>query len=619
MYAAAFALALMLWFDSSLAVSWYMAPTGAGTGTTDGTTTANMCDGPADASCQSPTPGDTVYLTGNFLAQDRFSVPQSGSSGNPIKYECTAGTTLKGQRSFNSPNGWSSTTGAYESSGHAWELVSGSGEIYKQTFGYGTANDLNWIRADDVLLTPTQHYNDSEATVVAALNRGEWTIRTSGKTVYIRMPSGAPPDSQILTANAFDTPSATRGFITISGKSYITIKNCDASNTAHGRDAGFYSVASTNTLLENDTCTFCTNGAAINGGSATIKNGRYNYAYDAGISVYADTPLSSLVIDGVEANYACFTGWFTGLSLAYSQDCDGIGIGEEGGTVQSIVIKNSRINYNGPIGITAVPAGYTGTLAVGAGISASTSNSMSVESLIITGNEIKGNFRTAAQINMGKYVQFSGNTISHTISGDYIAACTSSPHTVRIADLTAGGATRLVVNNNFDSNSSCATLLLRNTTALGNWWYTGNNIFSSNDSAAFTTDDRAEIWFEAVTANYTNSSNRFFNSQHNDDGEATRDYYRIGSTEYTAATLATPAPTDSVITAAPFEGGAAPTTQAGYCLQESSALNNTGTYFGAFILDGYGRPFDAVPHIGAMSWCRSRVPSPTRPASGARQ
>lgn len=58
-----------------------------------------------------------------------------------------------------------------------------------------------------------------------------------------------------------------------------------------------------------------------------------------------------------------------------------------------------------------------------------------------------------------------------------------------------------------------------------------------------------------------------------------------------------------------------PTRAAGFCLSDSSALNNAGAYIGPYVKDYYGHEFDRPPHIGAMTWCRDRVPSASRVAA----
>lgn len=596
------ALILLLCLLSAQAwgANWYMAPTGAGAGTTDGTSLANACNGPGDASCQTLAAGDTVYMAGAFDADDIFSVPGTGTAAAPIVYECAAGTTLKGERVVNGATGFNAATGAYELTGHAWTLV--SGEVYSHLYREVGTNALNWVREDGILLTPIQQWSSSEAAAAAALSRGQFTARSTGKTMYVRTTDGRSPDSHVITVNAMDVASATRGFITVAaGKNYNTIKNCGLTNGAHGEFAGVHSVNATGTVLDNVESSYSANGVSVDGGSMTVTGGKYNYSYDAGLSAWGSTAtLTNLTVTGAEFNDSCFTGWYTGQTLSYSQDCDGIGIGEAGGTVSNVSIVGNKFYRNGPR-VLAVPSGYSGGLAVGGGISVSTSFAMTVVNLSIQANDFADNFRIAAQLNGGAgtdpitNVIFAGNTVRGTVSTDAIAACTSTPvGALRISDATSGVGTRTVTNNTFFGNSTCATMYFRNTTA-GLVWKVQNNILASNDSDLFTTDDRSEIWFEAATANYTITNNNFYNSQHwdNDSG---RDFYRILSTEYTAVQ----GTSDAILTATPFAGGETPTTAAGLKLPVGSALRRTGKDMNiGNYQDAGNRAFLHPPSIGA--------------------
>lgn len=554
-----FALALPAW-----AVTHHVCATGAGGATSDGTSQANCCDGPGDASC-APSSGDTWKLYGRWDADDTF-----GAVGG-VTYQCQPGNTLVSERRIGSGVGFSSL-GVYGAGAYNWTLVDSGKSIYRITYG----GILSWLKVDGVSYTPIVHYSNTEAQVFQTLQPGQFTMRTGNpRLMYLRLLDGGNPEHRTVTVNAMDSTAA--GYITLSSDSNVAIDGCDISgHIAEFAYAGVSATSSPGLVITNSSLHGNLLGVAIDGGS--LRFSRSSASGNLGTGIIAsgvDSTLTGLLVD--DHSHLDENGvdpYYSGANLSYSQDGDGLGVGAGGGTVIYVGVFDSTMSRNGPRKV--VRPDVTAPTITGAGFTSSTSNPMTVEAVDIVGNEVADNFRYALQINYGKKVRVTGNVVRGTFFNETaLTVNCSGGATLRIADAVSAGGYRQVYNNVFYENDACSTLFLANDTTNATW-DVRDNVFVRNSSALSVPDDRGEIWLNGSNP-YTVGGNVFWDSRHY-DSDLTPDYYRVVGTESgvigAGDQVADPkffGPLDSA-------RGFSPHPDSPLC--DSGSLNKAGLYFG---------------------------------------
>lgn len=361
-------LAFMLLLLPSLAqaATWYVRPADDGNGTdltygaADGTTNATAFDG--FASMAGLAAGDTVCLPGS---DEPFFEPLNTATVGVTFKGCGATNALiwsaqglSGNRSFNS------SLAAVSSATYAWSSM--GSDIYKKRID--VVARMLW--EESTWLTPIVHFTDSEATILAALQPGTWTIRDTGgstyaiyyratvtgnsptntviRTFYVPAASGTPPDFITVDVN-----NITLQDITVRGNTRSAVAPCplritDASGTKlirviFSRNETGPCIASVASAV-NDT---------LWDGVSVIDSGGTGAYISPGLA------LNRLTIRG--GTYSRSAGAGFGGSAFSTADGDGIGIGQLGGTATDIAIERITCSDNAN---SCIYVGTTATMTV---------------------------------------------------------------------------------------------------------------------------------------------------------------------------------------------------------------------------------------------------------------
>ena len=208
------------------------------------------------------------------------------------------------------------------------------------------------------------------------------------------------------------------------------------------------------------------------------------------------------------------TGTFSNNGNSDSGDRDGIGVGQDGGTVTGLVIHDAIFQENGPIG-TSVQSG--------AGLYLGTGNPFSCEMSVLrcqfidnyrmglhignewVGGDIVGNVCTGTTGDQGWgafHINPTGMTQTGNICNNTITQNTGNTSGLRLFGAAGGGNTLNVQNNIFDRNdgsSFTAELNMSVVDANRTADYNRYNVEGSNDAAveASNTYATAELWAAA--------------------------------------------------------------------------------------------------------------------------
>ena len=515
-----------------------------------------------------------------------------GSAGNVVTYAAPNGITLDSSVSVDGDNTFTANTPpAVYGSGSSWQLV--SGEVYKK----GSAVEWYMLREDGARLTPRSLYSSDEATIVAALNRGEWTVRnattdTLARTIYYRATDGAAPSSHSLRANNRQL-DGTRGMLACNGQDYwrftgrwtvqyhhvsttddagVDILDCDNYDTGGAIISQYNLVGAnidggTNGIFNATLKNNISSGLAIEGASATLANltvrGRYDY-------------------NGGEARY-------NGQNIAWNGDGDGIGVGQNGGTIAGLLIDIDSASYNGPQRQT-MTAEETGDLDRGSGIYVGTAAALTLTGLRISGGLFEHNHR------YGLYLgdEPAGWTISGIIVTDtYCNASYGGNGAIRTAAITSGSPVYQFVNNVVWGNTCYGGASFSTSYASANWTI-ANNVFGQNKRVGSTWF--GDLHISSATATRTERNNVFYNTA----GET--QFWRFGATLYTtlaAWQAATSGGANDSVGDPQFLGGPNPTTAEGFRPSATSPLVGAGTDVGS-VQDFFGDTYYSSPDIGAF-------------------
>lgn len=510
--------------------------------------------------------GDT--LTGSGTCYARMSIT-GGSAGNVVTYAAPNGITLDSSVSVDGANTFTANTPpAVYGSGSSWQLV--SGEVYKK----GSAVEWYMLREDGARLTPRSLYSSDETTIVASLNRGEWTVRnattdTLARTIYYRASDGRAPSAHALRANNRQL-DGTRGMLSCNGQDYwrmtgtwtvqyhhvsttddagVDILDCD------NYDTGGAIISQYNLV-----------GANIDGGSNGIFDATVSRNISSGLAIEgASATLTNLTVRGTY-DYNGGEPRYNGQTLAWNGDGDGIGVGQDGGTIAGLTIAVNSASYNGPQRQT-MTAEETGDLDRGSGIYVGTAAALTLTGLRISGGLFEHNHRYG--LYMGD--EPAGWSITSTIVRDtYCNPSYGGNGAVRTATITSGSPIYTFANNVVWGNT-CAGGASFATSYASATWNVQNNVFGQNRRVGSTWFGDLHIASSAATRNETN--NQFFNTS----GET--QFWRFGATLYTtlaAWQTATSGGTSDQYADPQFIGGHSPTTVDGFRLKSTSPLIGAG-------------------------------------------
>ncbi len=345
--------------------------------------------------------GDTISLFGTFY--ERLSVPVSGTTSKPITIDGIGSTIISPRYDINGTNGI--TSGGLPTTS-SWVNVSGG--IWKKVLGLAP----RYVFLDGVKYDPKKQldlYNQTEAWLIANLQPNEWAVK-SGFTLYINFGASSPSGVDVRTHGMHITEA---GAVNIDTISNVIFKNLiirdfisgpqSTGTTVEKSYKGYstYVKNSSNITFDNVSILYNLVGMYISGGSnITVKsncNISYNEGAGLGVDAYYGT-LDKLYVSGVYQSNGT-NPIFDGTVWNVGYDCDGIGIGQMGGTITNMVIKDAKFINNGPSSST-IPAYSGGSLNRGSGIYMGTGSEypMSVE-LSVIGCTFDNNYRYACCLN----------------------------------------------------------------------------------------------------------------------------------------------------------------------------------------------------------------------------
>lgn len=372
----------------------------------------------------------------------------------------------------------------------AWGNV--SGEIWSKTDGRAARQMFE----DGTGLTPLVCAD--EADVTSNLARGQFSFVPSLNTLYYRATDGANPSTHALRVpnRAWD---ANDSIVGIYSKTNVTFQNVTIRNYYPVRYQNALFLSSVKScVLSGVTISNCGIGFNLYGGSdVTLTNCISQYSVEDGFMVSGN-----LTNIQVLSNAFIFNGRtksYDGSSYQYTNDLDGIGIGQTGLNGSNVAFVSCLIASNGP------PDSATNTY--GSGLYAGTINAMSLVGLTVTGCRIYGNH------NDGLY--HSTQVISSVISNNIFAwnAPADNGRYALGVSVPSGGST-LIASNLFyqnDGGSSAACLSFYVPTTNGPARIIGNTFFNdglNNTGGNYYGDIRFRDDYTGKT-NITESGNTF--------------------------------------------------------------------------------------------------------------
>lgn len=461
--------------------TWYVDSAAAGGGDGSAATPWNAL---SSISWGSVSPADHIILTGEF--REVLQIQASGSAGAPIVIVFSSGASLRPVAELTS-----------------WTLV--SGEVYKKALTDGA---LSYLWEDDVSLNPESHYLDTEATIAAALDRGDWTVKNSPATCYIRCSDGADPSTHTILVND-RLNDAYPGAIDTNGQSNVIIYE----PRVHGvywnsaTSAPIAISAGTNIAVLGGCLWDSRFGVYIQGGTNVVISGTTIHdTVNSAILVDASvSDLNNLIIEFCRIYNVSHQPRYNSVDLQFNQDGDGIGIGHLGGTIVGLTIRDNYISNCGPVyALDAdIPANVADTngqppnVDRGACVYLGTSYALDVQDVTVERNIFADGHRHGC---------FLGNEVLGTVRvvGNVFLRTGNAPEYGDQALMVSGtenaAATFEVYNNTLVDNVQRTSITLAgfdSVDTLGS----GNNAFQDNDKSADAAalSWRGDVWRTSFT------------------------------------------------------------------------------------------------------------------------
>lgn len=461
--------------------------------------------------------GDTLVAAGE--CHNRFVIGASGTSGELITLSAPDGVILDG--TVTADGSYTFNSSSVHTTASAWQLVSGSTTVYKK----GSGAEWYELYEDGARLTPVPLYSETEATVLATLESGQWTVRNASldslsKTIYYRASDDAAPAAHALRVNRRDL-DGDRGMFSCNAKDYWrltgdwTVRRWHVATTG---DAGFDIIDCDGYDTGGVTITENNAGANVDGGANGVFSATVTLNFTDGLSIEGATAtLSSFTVRGTYT-YNGGEPRHNGQDFDWNGDGDGVGIGHDGGTINGIVLDGVVASFNGPRRQTLV-SGELGTLNRGAGLYLGTSSSLTVTGLIVRYSTFEGNHRYAMFLGdeaAGWKVyssQFIETYCNPTYSGNGAVFSQAASGTV-----TYLFASNVVADNNCNGGASFAT---SNASAT---WTVVDNILAFNKHITEGT------WFGQLHLSSSSATRVERNNLVYDDVET--ELWRYGGTRY---------------------------------------------------------------------------------------
>jgi hypothetical protein len=469
------------------AATWYVCPDVGPSGedfnygTEDGASVANCFDGFSRAwGSGRINPNDTLLVVSDFGPfYERNVISNSGANGLPIRIMGWSSSrsepaiaTIETSVPINGYQSFSGST-TYRTSGYGWSRV--SGEIFKK-ISHAVPQLLS---EDGKYLTPILGHGRSEAQIVAGLGRGQYAVVPGvPNVIYYRSSDGVSPFSHMVRMNDHRNDGAP-GAIFCDNQHDVEIRYLRVRMVYIGyaqkatRNAGLVLSNCSNVTVDSLEAETNFIGIGINGG-ANIVFGRSVVAsrnLAAGISLEAiPFDISTVVVSGVyQYNNRDPAVSGDARSVGHVYDGDGISIGQAGGIIRDVEVRNATVSYNG------APDGDLRT--GGSGIYLGTSAALAAE-LSITGSLIEFNhgcgIHLGGQWGGGKVVS---NVIRENVRGQNTGTCLSN---VWVDSSTTSSFRRSVIaNNNFIGNHGARAISFNNANS-SNTLEFRNNIFAYN-------------------------------------------------------------------------------------------------------------------------------------------
>lgn len=343
-----------------LAATKYVRPATDATGAAltygagDGSTLAKAFSGFAAMSGLAA--GDTVCLPGSdepFSNGDRLNTATAGTIGSPITWS-GCGTTpfliwnaqsLSGNRSFNSSRAVVST------STYAWTTV--ATDIYRKRIDIRPQT----LWEDGTWLQPVDIDAASEATILVTLTAGQWGVKNNGdatyRLYYKSTTSAKSPTTAVIRCDDITTSADSSGTgDTRVDVDYQTFSNGELRGYT-GRAMGILDAS--NIILSTLSVTrsrlgYWVSGDATASHDVTFTNSSGTYAdCTAGYFQGGAQGVTRLTINGGSWSNALGT-YYNGTAFT-ACDGDGIGIGQAGGDMTDVVVRNVTANGNKNAGV----------------------------------------------------------------------------------------------------------------------------------------------------------------------------------------------------------------------------------------------------------------------------
>lgn len=468
-------------------------------------------------------PGDSLtILSGTYDQQ--LNIQSSGVMGAPIRIICAPYVVINCRQSFN--DGWTTNTGAGAPANiSGW--VSVGGGLWKK--GAGVRPLLFQTDSIRSAPMPTSALGNSEATVIADIQPGEWTAITATmdglpNTLYWMSPDGNGPAQHVLTAARPDMTSVggmvraiSRSNLIFEGELFVLGKSGTSFSSAP-----FYFESCDNVLVTgNLKCDGCSTGVRIVGGSNSIWRMECLNGELSGAGIDSPTPSESIIVEkSVFRGNGNFPRYSGGGIVEYASDCDGLGIGQDGGVVGSMTIRDSVFTDNGPRQSSMTP-GWGGNLNRGSGLYFGTGFSFSVGIFQVSGCEFVGNRRYGMHVG-GEAIE--ANIVGNKFIGNLVAPLFPHPVIHCGTPEQPGDSMRAVQGNFFGSNENIGCVRVFGTDA-AHYLAIQDNVFNKNGNGPVSYV--ADIHLSSGQVSFDESRNVF-----NSDVSG-HVIVRMGSTDYT--------------------------------------------------------------------------------------
>lgn len=386
---------------------WYFAPKGLGI---SGTGTKNSpIYGLNDLSMVSS--GDTIILKGTTFSE-QFIVPVNGIRIISEDAVFDFSISLNADNSIDT----SYTSGKFSS----WQLVDAGLNIWKKGCGKVWQLYIDEVWAEPM---PLSLAANSEATILAAINKNEWTITSAvttdsiASTIYLRLDTGITPNSLNLRAshtravNTSGSTSIMAGAIEAVAKEDLIFDGqfnvIGLNNSAGTRVCGFYfeRCVGINNSEGQFYSKYCYLPLRVAGGDDVRFRFKAEYcnnsiaiqnSNEATAEVFAKA--GTIEVYDWEANYCGWMPRYDGTQVNGSNDQDGgVGIGYKGGSIATVIVRDG-VSRNGGPSNQVLKTGWAGTVAKGSAVVCGTADTMSIDRLLITGNRVDSVARVAFSV-----------------------------------------------------------------------------------------------------------------------------------------------------------------------------------------------------------------------------